>query len=741
MKGNSPVVEKIDERILRILGLLEIFDFDYDTYRILLKEKLIEVSTFKAKIPIEEIELLRDELRRVRIKTGRISPRIKKNNSLSSSPIKSFSQKLLPGKGNNNNKSESNTPTISTSILNSVEKIRSTVDGIYKTIQIQSNLDRKQIDVSRKESEKEARIAEEQRLETSKNPILEKVKKIFTPFESIFDQILRFLVFTILGRAFKLFMDWTSNPENRKKLESIGRFLKDWWPALLGAWFFFANPLGSFIRTIVGTVAKLTFKLAKFAIPKLLKFVAANPIAAKAVAAAAVIGGGAYLATKVTGQQEAAPIQAENKAKAQRGKSLDIRGTDTPIDKSPSVGDMGPSTPFGLLQGVNTGGIIKPLIQGVSNGGSVFSGLVDKDTGETVSGAGPDTQYLPVEGGGGAVLQRGESVLQVGARERMIQQVGVDPLAYNIGSNANKPKKIDADTLASSGGLIGLSNGGQIGESDKKYAITPKVNMSPSFSTMGSPKVNMSPSFSTMGSPKVNMSPSSNNFVVDRSMNTNDHDTSLFNLYQKNIQFDGKDKGTHNIKREYDGTKNKLINISVFKSISNFLSHQIPKNRNYMDSEKGTYDNSLGTSSILGGLLDKEGKVLQSTGIRNPHSANDTRLVPLALNPNEYVKVFTKDFVDNGGIEFVRILQAKLDSDSNDSKNGILSNSPLMKYIPEPPQQQKNTNIDTITLPPIIRSSRPKGGVNGGSNAPNFSVVSGVAAQIRISNAELLGIV
>jgi hypothetical protein len=69
--------------------------------------------------------------------------------------------------------------------------------------------------------------------------------------------------------------------------------------------------------------------------------------------------------------------------------------------------------------------------------------LVDKDTGETVSGAGPDTQFLPIEDGGGAVLQRGEVVLQKGARERMIKQAGVDPLAYNIGSNANKPRKIN----------------------------------------------------------------------------------------------------------------------------------------------------------------------------------------------------------------------------------------------------------------------------------------------------------
>ena len=69
-----------------------------------------------------------------------------------------------------------------------------------------------------------------------------------------------------------------------------------------------------------------------------------------------------------------------------------------------------------------------------------FSGLVGHGSGTTVSGAGPDTQFFPVEGGGGAVLQRGESVLQVGARERIMNERGFDPLSYNTG-----PMQIDQE--------------------------------------------------------------------------------------------------------------------------------------------------------------------------------------------------------------------------------------------------------------------------------------------------------
>jgi hypothetical protein len=39
-KGQNLVNEKIDERILRLLGLEDVFDIDYDTYKTLLKERL-----------------------------------------------------------------------------------------------------------------------------------------------------------------------------------------------------------------------------------------------------------------------------------------------------------------------------------------------------------------------------------------------------------------------------------------------------------------------------------------------------------------------------------------------------------------------------------------------------------------------------------------------------------------------------------------------------------------------------
>ena len=54
----SNVKESIDERILRLLGLEDVFDLDYDTYLTLLKEAMVKGRMPKTMIPTEEIEAL-----------------------------------------------------------------------------------------------------------------------------------------------------------------------------------------------------------------------------------------------------------------------------------------------------------------------------------------------------------------------------------------------------------------------------------------------------------------------------------------------------------------------------------------------------------------------------------------------------------------------------------------------------------------------------------------------------------
>lgn len=71
----NSVSEKIDERILRLLGLSDVFDLDYDTYLTLIREAMVSGAN---RFPPEELALLANERKRVRGKKGRFKPKPKK---------------------------------------------------------------------------------------------------------------------------------------------------------------------------------------------------------------------------------------------------------------------------------------------------------------------------------------------------------------------------------------------------------------------------------------------------------------------------------------------------------------------------------------------------------------------------------------------------------------------------------------------------------------------------------------
>ena len=74
------VDDEIDERILALLGLENVNDIDYATYKTLLREKMAEGRMVGAQMPTEEVELLTNEFRRVKSATGRFKVKKKKIN-------------------------------------------------------------------------------------------------------------------------------------------------------------------------------------------------------------------------------------------------------------------------------------------------------------------------------------------------------------------------------------------------------------------------------------------------------------------------------------------------------------------------------------------------------------------------------------------------------------------------------------------------------------------------------------
>ena len=65
-KGTDLVEEQIDERVLSILGLQDAFDFTYEEYLTLLKEKAVAARMTQQGMSTESVELITDELKRVK---------------------------------------------------------------------------------------------------------------------------------------------------------------------------------------------------------------------------------------------------------------------------------------------------------------------------------------------------------------------------------------------------------------------------------------------------------------------------------------------------------------------------------------------------------------------------------------------------------------------------------------------------------------------------------------------------
>ena len=452
----NPVKENIDSRILRLLGLEDVFDLDYSTYATLLKEKLIEVTRGRRGVPHEEVELLKNEFKRVRTKEGRFAPKAKKVKVDNVTNLGSM--RRLPGTADKKKsptqqrteerKEQQNTKKVADIFTN----IKRSLSSINKTIKDQLKLDRKRFGFNRRRAENNRRRDREDRLESVKQQetISKRSEKVLAPFQGFFDNLLNFVVQTLLGRTVEKFFEFAEDPQNKQRMETLGKFLKDWWPALTAAWFLFATPIGGIVRTITGTIVKWTGALIR-QIPRILRFIRNNPMTAAAVAVA-----GTAVAAYLANQEGTATVKdPDDPNKSQ-------------MDEINEFGGMIGSPLQGLF-GNSNGGLI-----GMMGGGNVFSGLVGRGSGTTVSGAGPDTQFFPVEGGGGAVLQRGESVLQVGARERIMNERGFDPLSYNTGPNANRPRR-----LKSISRMFGMNMGGVVGQRSVKVpAYTPPGGMS-----------------------------------------------------------------------------------------------------------------------------------------------------------------------------------------------------------------------------------------------------------------------
>lgn len=451
------VDENIDERILRILGLEDVFDLDYGTYLSLLKEKLVTVSMGDNKIPREEQILLQDEFKRVKGNVGRFKIKRKKitaENIGVTGPVRVSSEKFYL-----TSKAIIPEPAISSAESSEdIKDISGAIDKILKSLTEQNKLTKKKADEDRKSDEQRKRTKREADLEKPIQKAAALVKKIIAPFQSILDRIMRFIQFTLLGYFVDKILKWFSDPANEKKIKVLGRFLKDWWPALLTAYGLFATPFGLFVRS--------TLKMLRGILPQMAKFIAANRWLSLYTVAA--IGA----AAKIKESERMKPLT--EKSQEDINKTLQSKEAPWYQKLGASFAEQslnapgGPVNPIGLSSPsamYNGGGLVKGNM--ISNSGrlkrrSFFGGGeiqkelnvnqiaydggggIDNDSGLRITGAGPDTQLIAAAPG--EVVMSKKAVDKYGANFFL----GLNKRA----GGTNVPRMVNNIQLAQGGGIV-----------------------------------------------------------------------------------------------------------------------------------------------------------------------------------------------------------------------------------------------------------------------------------------------
>ena len=146
-------------------------------------------------------------------------------------------------------------------------KIAGDVNVIKGIVASQESIEKDKLDDTREAREKKKRSMKENLLEGGKK-MYDKVAgtfgKVLEPAKGIFESIFKFIKLFILGSALMKILDWFGNPENKDKIQSIFRFLKDFWPVIAAGVIALMGPIPSFVAALA---------LAFGFVPKIIDFV------------------------------------------------------------------------------------------------------------------------------------------------------------------------------------------------------------------------------------------------------------------------------------------------------------------------------------------------------------------------------------------------------------------------------------------------------------------------------------
>ena len=747
------VTEKVDERILRLLGLEFVFDLDYGTYLSLINGAIV---AGKNRLPAEELALLSNEKKRIRSKQGRFKPKKQKITADKIATTKFLKPSVQPISSPLVAPSQVQAPQVQSVDLSPLQE---PLDSIKNTLSEFLRFRKGSDEQERRGYEAQRRAKGEALLENTQkgmSAVSNAVQTFISPFQGIMDRIWRFIFFTLLGRTFTQLIDWFKDPNNIKKVETLQRFFKDWWPTLLGAAVLFFTPFGRFVRGVLRIVGGLTGKLVA-QIPKiggainaLRLVVARHPLLASlAIGSAAVAGAVTYF-----NQQQQKEAESPEEVDAQQQ-----------VQQFSSGGSVLKSL-FGINQ-------VSPYTQLFGYGG------ITNDTGQRVSGFGPDTQLI--------AAQPGEIVIN----KRTVDAVGADTFLtmnrYYGGPGANQPKM---GRMFNTGGQVpkygeslkyrspipGYPNYQQ--PKDKYGAFYAKIyRLAKAYGDLF-PEVTAAQAAEKSGYGSSHLAKKANNLFGQDApkgvagykymdpVEGREHNAMMFKSLEESVAYRVRKwkkhyggaqtpeqaiiniaKSGYNPHAPYPG---KIISLMREQGIEPNLPNPLrssaaakPKPKNEKEKQKESdpqrpwYDPFGWFGGAAGAVQKKKDggifNITNNTGFDIPSWAFsgagiDSQFVPLALQPGEQGGILTKKAVENGAVPAFENLLAQFDPNSNPAKSLNYRADPKIPEIK--PLNKENGGV--TYLPDIVQSaSGGTGGAGGGGGpqVPLFSAISPKSAR------------